>query len=542
MSRCLLFIACALIVTAAGSRAQGEEVVADTLLRGGLIIDGAGGEPFMGDVALAGDRIVAVGEVPSAPGAREIDCRGLYITPGYIDLHNHSDAGARYTDEATGEEVKSRQILAPGRRESLCYLTQGCTTLVTGNCGGGALKVGEYYDQIDATPVGINVAHLIPQGPVREAVIGNTRRAPVDDELVRMQELVRQGMLEGAWGMTTGLQYVPSAYAETDELIALSRVVNEHGGIYASHIRDEGDMLVESVNEAIDIARGARLPVHVSHFKASKRRNWGKVRVAAAVIEEARAEGLVVTADQYPYDASSTSIAAMLLPDEEREGDSEEFMARLEDPEQIARLKPMIGSHLEQRGKIMVAGNRKHPEWIGKMIRQIAEEEDRDPVDVSLDLIKSYSQGVSFSMDERDVRWIMHLPWVATASDGGVKIPDGTNPHPRSYGTFPRKIGYFSIQEDVIPVEQAVRSASGLPADIIGMPERGYLKQGYFADVVVLDPAAFRDQATFQSPFELSTGARWVFVNGEVAIDNGEPKSISAGRALRKKQALASMN
>jgi N-acyl-D-aspartate/D-glutamate deacylase len=349
-----------------------------------------------------------------------------------------------------------------------------------------------------------------------------------------MRELVAEGMKQGAWGMSTGLQYVPSAYADTDELVALASEVAKHGGIYASHIRDEGDTLVDAVEEVIEIARQANLPCHISHLKATKRPNWGKVRVVARVIEDARQKGLKITADQYPYTASSTSIAAMLLPEEEREGGSKATISRLKDPLEAARLRPVIAEALEARGELMIASCSAKPEWVGKMIREVAAEEGREPVDVALELLRNGDpQGVNFGMDETDVRFVMTLPWVATASDGSSKIDDGTRPHPRSFGTFPRKIGRYSIREKVVSLPAAIRSATGLPADILGMTDRGYIRPGLVADLVVFDPDKLEDRATYQQPFETSVGIRWVLVNGKIAITDGQPQDTTAGRPLR---------
>lgn len=527
---------CGVVAASAAER----PVEADWVLRGGTLIDGSGAAARVGDLAVAGDRIVAMGDFDASPDAEEIDCRGLIVAPGFIDLHNHSDLGGEKTDPKTGETVSTRPIFDPSTRPADCYLTQGCTTIVTGNCGSGAVNVAAYYDRLEKAPSGVNVAHLVPQGAVRRRVIGETRRAPSAAELKQMRALVDEGMAAGAWGMTTGLQYVPSAYADTDEIAALAEVVARHGGFYASHIRDEGDTLVESVDEAIEIGRRSGAPVHVSHFKASKRRNWGKVRVAAAQIEAARAAGLRVTADQYPYAASSTSIEAMLVPDEEREGGDAAWLPKLDDPEQLARLRPLVEDALEQRGRILVAQCDGHPEWVGRSIRDIAEAEGRPPIETALDILRTGSaQGVNFSMDPRDVEWVMTLPWVATASDGGVKVADGSSPHPRSFGTFSRKIGHFAIGQSVVPLEQAVYSATGLPADVMGLADRGRLRVGAMADVVVFDAANFRDRATYDAPFETSTGVRWVLVNGRPAIRDGQPADLAAGRPLRKASALA---
>lgn len=512
-----------------------EPIDADIVLTSGTIIDGSGATGRVGDVAIRGDRIVAVGQFGSGQVGRTVNCEGLIVAPGFIDLHNHSDMSITIDEDQAGRSQRTRPILADQTRAAACYLTQGCTTIVTGNCGGGAVDVEAYYRDVESHQPGVNVAHLIPHGALRRKMIGESRRAPTEQELNWMRDLAREAMQAGAWGMSTGLQYVPGSFADIDELAAIAQVVGQQDGIYASHIRDEGDQLLESIEEAIEIGRRGRLPVHVSHFKASKRRNWGKVRAAAALIEAARADGHHVTADQYPYDASSTSITAMLLPDEEREGGTAAVFQRLNDPQQLPRLRTIVDESLEARGPIMVARCPKHPSWVGRMIREIATAEQREPVDVALDILRSgQEQGVSFSMDDHDVRFVMALPWAATASDGSAKIDDGSRPHPRSFGTFPRRIGRYAIGEGVVPVETAIRSASGLPADILGLRDRGYLRPGMIADVVVFDPETFRDHATFQSPFESSTGARWVLVNGKLAIDHGKLSATNAGRALRK--------
>src|SRR4051812_8350640 len=494
----------------------------DLLLQNGTIIDGTGGEPFTGSIAIKGDKIVAVGDVEEKSAAKTVDCTGLIIAPGFIDLHNHSDDS----------------ILKPKNESALCYLTQGCTTLVTGNCGGGRGDIGKFYDDLAAAKVGINIAHLIPQGEVRDKVIGKARRAPSADELKKMQDLVNTGMDEGAWGMSTGLQYVPGSFAKTDELIALASVVGKRGGIYASHVRDEGDELLESIQEVLDIARGGNLPCHVSHLKASKKPNWGKVHAAAHMIEEAQHDGLKITADQYPYIASSTSIMAFLLPDSEREGGETITAKRLKDPEQLKRLTPIIAKSLNSRGPIMVAESEKKPKWVGKIILDIAAEEKREPVDVAIEILRDDpdAAGVNFGMDEADVRYVMTLPWVATSSDGSAKIDDGSRPHPRSFGSFSRKVGRYAIQDKVLPLAAAVRSATGLPADIIGLKDRGYLRKDLAADIVVFDPKTFIDNSTFEKPFEQSTGVRWLLVNGKTAIAESKPYDLHAGQPLRKPQ------
>ncbi|HEY3393882.1 MAG TPA: D-aminoacylase [Lacipirellulaceae bacterium] len=492
----------------------------DILLKGGTIVDGTGGEPYEGSVAVRDRMIVAVGADLDVAAARQtIDCNGLVICPGFIDLHNHSD----------------NTILTPETRDARCYLTQGCTTLVTGNCGGGQRDAGAFYDELSAGGVGANIAHLVPHGAIRDQVMGKVRRAPTETELRQMQELVADGMRDGAWGMSTGLIYVPSAFADTDELVALAQTVAQNGGIYASHIRNEDDELFESVEEVIEIARRAALPCHISHIKASDPGNWGKLRVVARMVEQARSSGLRITADQYPYNASSTSMMALLLPDKEREGGEVATAERLKDPNEAARLRPLVAKEIEDSGPMLIASFPAKPHWLGKTLHEVAKLEKCEPVDVAFELFRNpKAQGIHFGMGEEDVRFAMKLPWVATASDGSSKIDDGTRPHPRSYGTFPRKIGRYAIKENVLPMAAAVRSASGLPADILGMTDRGYVRENLVADLVVFDPKQLEDRATYEKPFETSIGIRWVLVNGKIAIAGGVPQDILAGRPLRR--------
>jgi N-acyl-D-amino-acid deacylase len=512
-----LFNACLLVLAIFTAQANAEDI----LLKGGTILDGTGGKPYEGNVLIHDGHIAAVGDVADASAVgKTIDCKGLIVTPGFIDLHNHSDS----------------TIVHDSGRSARCYLTQGCTTLLTGNCGGGPTDIAKFYDELDAKGTGINIATLVPQGSVREKIMGNDLRAPKPEELKKMEDLVDAGMTQGAWGISTGLQYVPGSFAKTDELIAVTVPVAKHNGFYASHIRDEGDTLLESIQEVIDIAKGAHLPVHVSHLKSSKKPNWGKVRAAAHLIEQAQHDGIKITADQYPYTASSTSIMAMLLPDTERDGGERATAKRLKDEATAKRLRPIIAKGIDARGPIQLATIKSKPEWVGKIITDIAKTENREPVDVALDILTDDpdAAGVNFGMDETDVRYVMTLPWVATASDGSSKVDNGTRPHPRSFGTFSRKIGRYSIQDKVLPLPAAIRSATGLPADILGMTDRGYLRKDYVADIAVIDPKTFEDRATYEEPFKPSVGVRWLFLAGKAAIAAGEPQEVLAGKPLRR--------
>lgn len=499
-----------------------EPLIADVLLKGGTIHDGHGRPGKIGDVAIRDDKIVGVGQFPIERAARVIDCTGQFITPGFIDLHTHSD----------------EQVVSTNLRGCVNYLLQGCTTSVTGNCGSGPTDVDEYYKKIDVGGAGTNVAHLIPQGNVREKVVGLIDRRATDEEMKAMCELVEKGMREGAWGLSTGLIYVPSIYANTDELAELVKVVGRNQGIYASHIRGEGRELLTSVHEAIEIGKIGQCPSHISHFKVSGMSNWGLIRQAAAEIETARSAGHIVTADQYPYTASSTSLVATLFPTWARSGGTKALIERLDDPEIAPKVLADVQKSLDStRGgdAVIIARFAPNQDWIGKSVLQIAHENGKTAAEIACDIIRRGEAGVvNFSMSEDDVRFAMQLPWVATASDGRSYLPGSDKPHPRSYGTFARKIGRYAIADGVLTVEAAIRSCSGLPADIIGFRDRGYLKVGYQADIVVFNPKAYLDASTYETPHKYATGVSHVFVNGTPAVHDAQFTGALAGKALRK--------
>ncbi|MBN2023637.1 MAG: D-aminoacylase [Pirellulales bacterium] len=514
-----IFLAALVGLLAPGPARAAEPMAADLLLREGTIFDGTGGPGAVGSVAIAGGRIVAVGRFEVGTVKRTIDCRGLIIAPGFIDPHTHCD----------------RSIVVPKWRANLNYLLQGCTTVVTGNCGGGAADTKAFLATIDARGAGTNVAHLIPHGPIRRAVMDMSTGRPSAEQLARMERLVDQGMEAGAWGMSTGLIYAPGAYADVDELAALARRVARHGGIYASHIRGEGGQLLEAVGEAIEIGRRSGAHVHISHFKANGKSNWGRIRQAVALIEKARDEGLAVTADQYPYTASSTSIQAILLPIGSVPGGLDNLAARMKaDPKLDRLVREVIHRQLaESDGVVMVGG--KIAQYRGRKVRDVAEEEKVDPADVVLRALRSGGcHAIDFGMSENDVRWAMKLPWVATASDGrGYTAEQDLFTHPRSFGTFARKIGRYARQEQVVSMAQAIRSCSGLPADVLGMTDRGYLRVGAVADVVVFDPETYLDEATYERPAVYATGVRHVVLAGELAVSDGAATAGLCGRALR---------
>ncbi|MGC8641641.1 MAG: N-acyl-D-amino-acid deacylase family protein [Isosphaeraceae bacterium] len=402
-----------------------------------------------------------------------------------------------------------------------------------------------YLGAIDAHGAGTNVIHLVPQGALRNAVMGTDDRRPTSQELAQMKSLLAKGMASGAWGMSTGLIYVPSRFASTDELIELSRVVARSGGFYASHIRSEEEGLPQAIDEAIAIGKGAGLPVHISHLKANGRANWGKAETVVERIIAARRAGQVVTADQYPYVASSTSLAAMVVPAWAIRGSGDAFARLAASPERGPLLRAEILRELDRRdggAAIRLARYTPRPGWVGRDLAAIAQAEGTTPLEVVLEVQRhGGAQAINFGMSETDVRFIMQYDFVATASDGSSHRPGGgDHPHPRAYGTFPRKIRY-AIDEHVISLEQAIRSCTGLPARILGLPERGTLHPGGYADVVVLDPASFRDAATFDDPTRYAPGVRYLFVNGVALIAEGKPmvKASSKGQAARPRAAAS---
>ena len=524
-SSCSALLLVCLLLTVVCRAATAQTEVADNaqrfdvVLQQGLIHRGDGSPGTPGTVAVRQGKLTLLPADAVVEADQTIDCRGLMIAPGFIDLHTHSD----------------EPLLDRNTRASVNYLMQGCTTMVTGNCGFGPVDTGGFLQQIDQSGAGTNVAHLIPHGSLRSEVMGKVNRAATAEELQQMLQLADKAMQDGAWGMSTGLIYIPGTFTPTSELTSIAGVVAKHAGIYASHIRGEGTELLQSIEEALQIGQGAGCRVHVSHFKASGRPSWGTLRLAISRIEKARAEGQQVTADQYPYTASSTSLEATLLPAWAREGGREALAQRLQDPGQAQQIRGDVQQKLETATRIQLASCNHNRSWIGKSLDEVAQAEGREVCDIVLEIEQNGGASVvNFNMSEEDLRLAMPRDWVATASDGGSKIPTGSQPHPRSFGTFPRKIGRYAIAENVLSLEAAIRSATGLPADILGISDRGRLLDGLAADVVVFSPEEFRDRADFDNPYQAPAGLRYVLVNGVFAVFDGQPTGALAGRSLRK--------
>jgi acyl-homoserine-lactone acylase len=491
----------------------------DLLVRGGTVVDGTGGPERRADVGVDGDRVVFVGDAARGgiTARRTIDAKGLIVAPGFIDPHTH-----------TLEDLSSR-----GRRGNVNYLMQGVTTVITNNDGGGTIDVGRTLDGWSRDGIGTNAALYVPQGAVRRTVMGMSAAAPTPAQLDSMRAIVARGMADGALGLSTGLYYAPGSYATTDEVIALARIAARDGGIYDSHMRDESSYtigLLGSINETLRIGREAGIPVHISHIKALGTEVWGQSDTVIALIRLARASGMNVTADQYPYLASGTSVGAALLPRWAEAGGRDSLRARVGDPAIRPRLVAEMERNLQRRGgaaALLITATRDST-IRGRTLAQVADARHRGPVDVALEIVLAGDASVaSFNMKESDVDAFMVQPWVMTGSDG-------SSGHPRKFGTFPRKLRQYVFGNHLLTLPQAIHASSQLTAETLQLEDRGVLVPGRFADIVVFDPAQIADRATYVSPELLATGMRYVLVNGRVAVDRGTYTGVLAGRALRR--------
>src|SRR5215472_831897 len=494
----------------------------DLLLLGGQIVDGSGSAPRAADVGIRSERIVFLGDASKkkVTSERTLDARGLIVCPGFIDPHTH-----------TMEDLSS-----PTRRGNVNYLLQGVTTVVTGNDGGGSPNIAKTLDRWQKQGVGTNALLLVGHGAVRHEVLGNADVQPTPEQLESMKALVRNAMQEGAFGMSTGLFYVPGSFAKTEEVIELSKVVAAMGGYYDSHMRDEDSYsigLLGSIEETIGIGREAKIPVHISHIKALGPQVWGKSIEAIQMIQKARTEGVDVTADQYPYTASGSSLVASLLPAWAQEGKGEEILARLDDAALRPRLLKEVEENLKRRGGAdsLLFTSPEAAELVGKRLSDIAKEKNLPPVEAALVIMRERKlEGLavaSFNMNEDDVIRFMKQPWVMTGSDGSYG-------HPRMFGTFPRKLRAYVYEKKAITLPFMIHVSTDLTARTIRIPERGLLKTGYFADVIAFDPATVRDKSTYEHPNELAVGMKYVIVNGKLAVEDGKYNGALAGRPLRK--------
>jgi N-acyl-D-aspartate/D-glutamate deacylase len=517
MKRLACLCALLLATTASAAAPRGGPAY-DILIRGGEIYDGSAKRAFVGTVGIRGDRIVYVGPDRKGLAARKvIGARGMAVLPGLIDVHSHPDTYIRSAKAA-------ERLNAP-------WLMQGVTTIFIGVDGYGTPDVARESRALERSGIGTNIVPYVGFGAVRHRILGDAARAPSEEELGRMKRLVARGMCEGAIGFSTGLFYAPQSFATTEEVIALSREAARRGGVYDTHQRDESSYtigLLGSVREAIRIGREAGMPVHFAHLKALGVDVQGQAPAVITEIERARASGLDVTADQYPWLASGSNLEASLIPRWAVDGGTAAMRKRFDDPASLERIRTEARDNLRRRGgAASILLTSEGQPWTGKTLAGVAATWQVEPVDAAIRILRQSERSAiaSFNMREDDVEAIMKRPWVVTSSDGS----DG---HPRQYATFPTLYRSYVVGRKVISFGDFVRRSTGAPADMFGLKDRGYLRPGYAADVLVLDRARYRPRATYVAPRQLSEGVRTLVVNGRVEVDGYRMTGVAAGRAL----------
>lgn len=499
----------------------------DLIILNGKLVDGSGNPWYYADVAIQNGKVVRVGNLKDATSKKVIDATGLIVAPGFIDVHAHIEGGEMTTPTADN------------------FIHDGVTSVVTGNCGGSNLNIETYFKRIDSVKTSINIASLIGHNTVRRAAMGDVQRDPTNDELKKMEALVTDAMNAGAVGFSTGLIYIPGTYSKTEEVVALARMAAQQGGVYASHIRDEGDKVTDAVNEAINIGRLAKIPVEISHFKVTYKPNWGRSVETIKLVEAARKEGLDVTIDQYPYIASSTTLDTT-VPSWVFAGGRDSMKLRINDPATRSKIKKEMVATLKKKqlksySYAQVARYAPDTTLNGKNISEInlikgRKAKPMEEAETILEMIGAINrtQMVYFSMNEDDLKRILQYPFNMIASDAGIARFGSGMPHPRAYGTNARVLGKYVREQNVIRLEEAIRRMTSLPAQKFNLRDRGLLREGMAADIVVFDENSVGDAATFVNPHAYSTGFRFVLVNGEVVVDTGKHTGVRSGQVLKR--------
>lgn len=524
-----LFVAGAALFTLGAAHPLKEPARYDVLIRGGTVFDGTGSPGRRADVAIQGDRIVTIGKIPAGATANMlIDATGRIVSPGFIDVHSHAAPG----------------IETPELAAALPILYQGVSTVVINPDGKGPADLAPQFARIRALTPGANLVPLIGHNAVREAVMGLANRDPSAEELARMEKMVANAMDLGAFGLSSGPFYVPGKYSKTPELIALARIAARYpGAVHTSHIRDESSYdigVLAAIGELIQVSRVTGIRGVVTHMKMLGPSVWGQSAEAIRMIGAARREGLSIWADQYPYTASGSNLASALVPDWAQEGGAQALAQRLQDSAQRAKIRSAMVPNLALRGGAATLQIRSYAadhRLEGQRLDAIAAARGQDPLDTAIDmLIKGGAKTVSFNMSDADVDAIMRQPWTMTGTDGAlVKFGEGSE-HPRAYGTFPRKIRSYVLDRPVLSMAQAIHAATGLPAQVFGIEDRGLLRAGAFADVLIFDPATIRDTATYDKPHAYAEGIDYLFINGRAAVFRGKATPDRFGRLLLRKR------
>ena len=528
----------------------------DLLIRNGTIIDGSGAARYRADIAIKDDRIVRIGKLKTASAARVIDATGMIVSPGFIDMLGQSETYLLIDPRAMSKVMMGVTTEVTGEGESIAPVNERLIKEQEDFNRRYQLDIDwrtldQYFKRLERQGSGVNLATFVGATQVRAYVIGYDNRPPTAAELEQMKQLVRDAMKEGALGVSTSLQYVPARFAKTDEIVELAKVAREYGGIYITHQRSEANALDESLAEVFQIARRARIPVEIWHLKTAYKKNWGRMPEVLQKIRRARAEGLDITADIYPYIAGSTSLSAC-LPPWALEGGTEKMLARLKDKGTRERLKTEITRDVKDWENIYLGSggapgvligavvNRDLESLQGKRLSQIAEEQRKDPLDALFDLILAdhgQTGAIYFMMTEADMRAAMRAPFVSFCTDSGARANDGplsgSKSHPRGWGSYPRILGRYVREEHLLTLEQAVHKMTGMPATRVGLRDRGALRAGAFADITIFDPKTVIDRATFEMPNQHPEGIRFVIVNGRLEVDEAKRTEVLAGRPLR---------
>lgn len=528
----------------------------DLLIKNGRIVDGSGRPGYLADLAIKGDRIVRIGKLKSATATRVIDAAGMVVAPGFIDMLGQSESYVLIDPRAMSKVMMGVTTEVTGEGDSIAPMNERLVKEQEDfnrryNLSIDWRTLGEYFTRLEKQGVGVNVATFVGATQVRAYVVGFDNRPPTPAEMEQMKQLVADAMKDGALGLSTSLQYVPARFAKTDEIVELAKVAHQYGGIYATHQRSEANALDESLAEVFEIARRAQIPVEIWHLKAAYKKNWGRMPEVLAKIRRARAQGLDITADVYPYIAASTSLSAC-LPPWVLEGGTEKMLSRLRDMRIRQQLKKEIPADSKDWENIylgsggasgVLIGSVVKPELEalqGKRLSQIAEEQNKDPLDALMDLILAdhgQTGAIYFMMNEADLRAAMKSPFVSFCTDSGARAVDGplsrAKSHPRGWGSYPRILGRYVRTEHQLTLEQAVHKMTGMPAKRVGLSERGLLRNGMFADITIFDPRQVIDRATFEAPNQYPEGIKYVIVNGQISVDDGKRTPALAGRPLR---------
>lgn len=491
-----------------------------TLIKNVRIIDGTGAPWFRGHVLIKGEKIKSILH-QEVEAERVIDGKERFLTPGFIDIHTHGDRG----------------ILKFPRAEN--YLRQGVTTLIGGNCGGSEFPIAPHLKEVEDSGISLNYGILIGHGSLRRQIMGMEMRHPSPSELEKMEELLAENLKAGALGLSLGLYYVPGSFAKTEEVVALAKVVAAHGGFVSIHMRDESDYnigLLQSIEEALKIARLAQVPVQISHLKCLGASVWHQASEALALLDQAREEGLEISFDQYPYPASSTSLNGALLPPWAQAGGEEALAERFKNAETREKIKVEVAANMKRRGgpkSLVIANSLAFPQLKGKNIEEVAALWQEDLLETTMKLLASgYVQIISFNMTEEDINQIMQHPLGMVGSDGSLVEFGLGQPHPRYYGTFPRVLVKY-VKEGVLPLSEAIRRMTSAPANRLGQYDRGLIRPGFWADLVLLDLDKIDDRADFDNPHAYPQGIDLVMVNGQIALDQGQLPDQKAGMILK---------